>query len=128
MSHDQVLSLLRREANQMSGYGMDFECPHCDGSGLIGGFAGQRSIIQSAADVPMTVAERKKFLAALKKNLGANDPPRKVRSLEDRVKAAKSYYDRGGVPLPKSASKAKKYTKEEVDALITSYIGEHKRP
>lgn len=125
MSHDQVLSLLRREANQMSGYGMDFECPQCDGSGLIGGFAGQRSIIQSAAEVPMTVADRKKFLAALKKNLGAADPPRKVRTLEQRIADAKAYADSGGKRKPKKV--VKKYTEAEVDALVTSYIGEHKR-
>ena len=115
MSHQEVLDLLQRQAD-MSGYGMDFECPHCSGSGLIGGFAGARSLFSEAANIPMTVAQRKAFRAQVKSTLGAEDKPRKIRTPADRLAAAQALIARGG--QPKARAKAKKYSAQDVLTIL----------
>lgn len=114
VSHAEVLNLLHREAN-MSGYGYGLECPSCDGSGLIGGFEGQRSAFGAVNDMKLTKAEREAYKKKLKAVLGKDDKPR-VMSKEKRIAAMQAYIQRGG-PKEKKAH-AKKYSAEEVLALI----------
>lgn len=100
MSHAQILNLLHREANQMSGYGYGFECPHCEGSGLIGGFAGQSDIYAKLDEQSLTGAQRKELKAKLFDALaGDKEKARRKagRTAEQRVKAAKAILARNGV-------------------------------
>ena len=100
MSHAQILNLLHREANQMSGYGYGFECPQCEGSGLIGGFAGQRDIYALLDNKPLTTADRKILRAKLFDNLasaGEKAARGRKKTAEQRVKAAEAILARKGV-------------------------------
>lgn len=107
MSHAQILNLLHREADQMSGYGYGYgmECPHCEGSGLIGGFAGQKSFSAALNDLPLKVSDRKKYRQQALELLNAEQKiemkPRKKLTANDRVEIAREIIKRGGLPKPK---------------------------
>lgn len=99
MSHAQILNLLHREANQMSGYGYGFECPHCEGSGLIGGFAGQREIYGKLDERPLTAAKRKELRAKLFDALASSGEKAargRKKTAEQRIKAAEAIIKRQG--------------------------------
>lgn len=118
MSHAQVLDLLHREANQMSGYG--FECPHCEGSGLIGGFAGQKSFNAALDDMALSVANRKKYKQAALRLLNDEQKiqtkPRKKLTAADRVLIAQEVIKRQGAPKAKKV--APKYEPEIVGQTL----------
>ena len=134
MSHAQILNLLHREADMSSGYGFgygeDYECPHCEGSGLIGGFAGQKDIYAALDAQPMTAAERKKRRAFLfsklasdaEKTRKANSklPARRVKAAEQRINAAKRIIAANGVLAPRAKAK----TAEELVAHAMSLLAE----
>ena len=110
----------------MSGYGFDEdECPHCDGSGLIGGFSGQRAFFKEAQGIPLTVAERKALRTQVRRKMGDVIKPRKVMTLDQRLANYAAYVERKG-PKPKSV--IKKFTKPEVEAIIAQLFprGEQK--
>lgn len=99
MSHAQILNLLHREANQMSGYGYGFECPHCEGSGLIGGFAGQSDIYRKLDERALTGAQRKELKAKLFDALASEGEKKRrnaKKTAEQRRKAAQRILDRNG--------------------------------
>ena len=103
----------------MSGYG--FGCPTCMGSGLIGGYAGQKNQYAALDDAPMTATQRKNLKAALRANF--QGPPKKDKATRDaeRIIAYEDYIKRGG-PKPK-APKARTYTLAEVKALAEPALG-----
>lgn len=123
MSHAQVLDLLHREANQMSGYGMDYECPHCDGSGLIGGFAGQKSIYARIDETPYTALERKARKAALFDALASagEKARRKKKTPAQRLKAAENIVARGGVPLVREKGNSEAYNIAQALKLMEEF-------
>lgn len=121
VSHAAVLNLLRKEADQMSGYGYGMECPSCEGSGLIGGFSGQQQFYSLAAKEPMTVAQRKAFIKKIKSTLGKDDVPRftEAERRERRMASARAFIERGGVPKPTKVYGPKQsFTAEQVRQMI----------
>ena len=112
MSHAQILNLLHREADMSSGYGFgygeDSECPYCEGSGLIGGFAGQKDIYAALDKQSMTAAERKLRRAFLFDKLASDkEKARKKagRTPAQREKAARAILAAKGIPRPRTAAK-----------------------
>lgn len=107
VSHEDIQQLLRREAN-MSGYGYGMECPSCDGSGLIGGFAGQKEAYAELANRPLTVAQRKLARKAIINAFGTEADKRgpKPMTAERRLKLAQAVVAREGAPGPKRRAKA----------------------
>ena len=92
------------------------ECPSCEGSGLIGGYKGQKNQYEALDTAMLTAAERKRIKAALR--LKFQPPPKKTKETRDRerIEAMKLYVARGG---PKAkAEKAPKYSMAEVLRLI----------
>lgn len=107
VSRADVLDLLQKEAN-MSGYGMDFECPHCEGSGLIGGFAGQKDIYSRINDVPLTAAQRKEQKAAIFAALASDkEKARRVKKTPaQKLAAAQRIIERQGQTSARGLKKA----------------------
>ena len=130
MSHAQILNLLHREADMSSGYGFGFECPHCEGSGLIGGFAGQKDIYAALDAQPMTAADRKKrreFLfgklaSDAEKNRKANSklPTQRLKAAAQRIKAAERLIAAKGVLAPRAKAK----TAEELVANAMALLAD----
>lgn len=87
---------------------MDFECPACEGSGLIGGFAGQKDIYASINDVPLTTAQRKAQKAAIFSALASDkEKSRRARKTpEQRLAAAQKIVARAGQPSLRGQKKA----------------------